>query len=227
MTNVFSIALDGPAGAGKSSVAKEVARRLDALYLDTGAMYRAVGLYMTRIGVALDDVHAVLAHLTEVPLRVTASGGQQVTWLGEENVSEAIRTPEMSLAASAVSKIPEVRAHLVEMQRQIARGQAVVMDGRDIGTKVLPEATLKIWLTASPEVRARRRWLELQRKGADEPFEKVLAELQKRDYEDANRAASPMVRANDAVEVDTSALTFDEVVAKIISLAEEAIGGQA
>ena len=225
MNTIFSIAIDGPAGAGKSSVAREAARRLGAVYLDTGAMYRAAGLYMTRIGVALDDAAAVIAHIQEVPLRVTASDGQQVTWLGEENVSQAIRTPEMSLAASAVSKLPEVRAHLVDMQRAIARGQSVVMDGRDIGTKVLPGATLKIWLTASPEVRARRRWLEMQEKGVEEPFEKVLEELKQRDWDDSHRAASPMVRADDAVEVDTSCLTFDQVIDKIVSLAEAAIGG--
>ncbi len=227
MESIFSIAIDGPAGAGKSSVAKEVARRLDGVYLDTGAMYRACGLYMTRIGVSLEDAPAVIAHLNELPLHVTAVDGLQQTWLGEENVSEAIRAPEMSLAASSVSKIAEVRAHLVDMQRAIARGQSVVMDGRDIGTKVLPDATLKIWLTASPKVRARRRWLELQKKGQDEPFEKVLSELIERDYNDAHRAASPMVQAEDAVEIDTSDLTFDEVVEKIIGLAEAAIGGHA
>lgn len=226
MNKVFSLAIDGPAGAGKSSVAKEAAKQLGAVYLDTGAMYRAAGLYMTRIGVSLDDAANVVAHIGEVPLRVTAVDGRQQTWLGDENVSEAIRAAEMSMAASAVSKYPEVRAHLVDMQREIARGQAVVMDGRDIGTKVLPEATLKIWLTASPEVRARRRWLELEKKGANEPFEKVLQELKQRDWDDSHRAASPMVPAEDAVEVDTSDLSFAEVVERIVGLAQAAIGGE-
>lgn len=225
MNEIFSIAIDGPAGAGKSSVAKEAAKRLGAVYLDTGAMYRAAGLYMTRLGISLEDEAAVVAHMRELPLRVTSDGGKQVTWLGEENVSQAIRTPEMSLAASAVSKYPEVRAQLVEMQRAIARGQSVVMDGRDIGTKVLPEATLKIWLTASAEVRAHRRWLELKEKGVEEDEAKVLEELRQRDWDDAHRAASPMVRAEDAVELDTSFLTYEQVIEKTVSLAEAAIGG--
>ena len=227
MEKVFSIAIDGPGGAGKSSVAKMIARRLNAVYLDTGAMYRAVGLYMTRLGIPLDDAPAVIAQVLQTPLRVSARDGLQVTWLGDEDVSEAIRTPEMSMAASAVSAIPEVRAHLVEMQREIARGQAVVMDGRDIGTKVLPNATLKIFLTASPEVRARRRWLEQQAKGSDETFEKVLEELIRRDWADTHRAASPLTRAEDAVEVDTSNMTAEEVVERIVTLALKAIGERA
>ena len=225
MEKVFSIAIDGPAGAGKSSVAKELARRLNAVYLDTGAMYRADGLYMTRMGIALDDAPAVIEQIQQVPLHVSARDGLQVTWLGDEDVSQAIRAPEMSMAASAVSAIPEVRVHLVDMQREIAKGQSMVMDGRDICTKVLPDATLKIFLTASPEVRARRRWLEMQAKGSDEPYEKVLEDLIQRDWADSHRAASPMARAEDALEVDTSDMAFEEVVEHITALAREAIGG--
>ncbi len=227
MERVFSLAIDGPAGAGKSTVAKEVARRMNALYLDTGAMYRAAGLYMTRLGIPLDDWSAVAAKIDSIPLRVGLKDGIQQTFLGDEDVSQAIRAPEMSLAASKVSKIPEVRTALVRMQRDIAKGQSVVMDGRDIGTKVLPNATLKVFLTAAPEVRARRRWLEMKEKGDVQPYEEVLKDLLARDYEDSHRAASPMVRAEDALEVDTSSMTFEESVTKIVALVERAIGGKA
>ena len=225
MPRVFSIAIDGPSGAGKSTVAKAVSERLNATYLDTGAMYRAVGLFMLRNGVPLADRDAIAENCAraEVDVRYGRDGRQRV-YLGGEDVSDAIRTAEASLAASAVSTVPEVRRRMVQLQREIARGRAVVMDGRDIGTDVLPNATLKVFLTASMEVRARRRHQELLEKGMDEPYEKVLEELRRRDETDTKRAASPLRRADDAVELDCSDMSLQEVADKIVRLAESAIG---
>jgi cytidylate kinase len=219
----FSIAIDGPAGAGKSSVAKAVAAELNAMYLDTGAMYRAFGLYMLRRG-AIKDKRAILAAVDDVDITVEFIDGAQHIFLGGEDVTQAIREPEVSLAASEVSAVPEVRERMVALQRRIAEGHDVIMDGRDIGTKVLPNATLKIYLTASVEERARRRCLELEQKGMPEPYEKVLREMQERDYQDTHRAASPLRPADDAITVDTTNNTFEESVAKIKRLALEAIG---
>ena len=212
-----------PAGAGKSSVAKAVAAELDAMYLDTGAMYRAFGLYMLRKG-ATHDPEAIAAAVDDVDITVEFIDGTQHIFLGGEDVTQAIREPEVSMAASAVSAVPEVRERMVALQRRIAEGHSVIMDGRDIGTKVLPNATLKIFLTASPEERARRRCLELEQKGMPEPYEKVLQEMQERDYQDTHRAASPLCPADDAVTVDTTASSFDETVATVKGLAIEAIG---
>lgn len=224
MGAIFSIAIDGPSGAGKSTVAKAVAQRMRAMYLDTGAMYRAVGLYMLQTGVPLDDARAIAAACPGVDVRVLyGADGQQRVYLGEEDVSEAIRTPEASLAASKVSTVPAVRERMVAMQRKIARGRAVVMDGRDIGTKVLPQATLKVFLTASSQVRARRRHRELVEKGAKESYEQVLAELIRRDETDMRRDASPLRKAEDAVEVDCSEMTLAQVVDAVVALAQEAI----
>ena len=226
--SVFSIAIDGPSGAGKSSVARAVAEKLGAMYLDTGAMYRAVGLYMLKNGVPLDDPAAIAAHCPGVDVRVGyGKDGQQCVYLGEEDVSEAIRAAEVSLAASSVSTVPEVRERMVALQRRIARGHSVVMDGRDIGTKVLPDATLKVFLTASAEVRARRRFHELAQKGMPEPYEKVLEELVRRDDVDTHRAASPLRMAEDAVEVDCSQMTLDEVVEAVAALARQALEAKA
>ena len=226
--SVFSIAIDGPSGAGKSSVARAVAEKLGAMYLDTGAMYRAVGLYMLKNGVPLDDPAAIAAHCPGVDVRVGyGKDGRQCVYLGEEDVSEAIRVAEVSLAASSVSTVPEVRERMVALQRRIARGHSVVMDGRDIGTKVLPDATLKVFLTASAEVRARRRFHELAQKGMPEPYEKVLEELVRRDDVDTHRAASPLRMAEDAVEVDCSQMTLDEVVEAVAALARQALEAKA
>ena len=228
MQNVFSIAIDGPSGAGKSSVARAVAEKLGAMYLDTGAMYRAVGLYMLKNGVPLDDPAAIAAHCMDVDVRVGYSkDGQQCVYLGEEDVSEAIRAAEVSLAASSVSTVPAVRERMVALQRGIAQGHSVVMDGRDIGTKVLPNATLKVFLTASAEVRAQRRFEELARKGMPEPYDKVLEELIRRDEIDTHRAASPLRKAEDAVEVDCSRMTLEEVVQKVSSLAQQVLEAKA
>ena len=218
----FSIAIDGPAGAGKSTVAKAVAAELNAMYLDTGAMYRAFGLYMLRRG-AIKDKSAIIAAVDDVDITVEFIDGAQHIFLGGEDVTQAIREPEVSMAASEVSTVPEVRERMVALQRKIAEGHDVIMDGRDIGTKVLPNATLKIYLTASVEERARRRCLELEQKGIPEPYEKVLKEMKARDYQDTYRAASPLRPADDAVTVDTTNNTFEESVAEIRRLALEAI----
>ena len=219
----FSIAIDGPAGAGKSSVAKAVAAELNAMYLDTGAMYRAFGLYMLRRG-ATNDRRAIVDAVDSVDITVEFIDGAQHIFLGGEDVTDAIRAPEVSKAASDVSAVPEVRERMVALQRKIAEGHDVIMDGRDIGTKVLPNATLKIFMTASAEVRAHRRCLELEQKGKPEPYEKVLREMKERDYQDSHRAASPLCAAGDAVSVDTTEMSFDETVAEIRRLALDATG---
>jgi cytidylate kinase len=220
---IFSIAIDGPAGAGKSTVAKAVAAELGAMYLDTGAMYRAFGLYMLRKG-TVNDRDAIIAAVGDVDITVEFIDGAQHIFLGDEDISDAIREPEVSMAASTVSAVPEVRERMVALQRKIAEGHSVIMDGRDIGTKVLPNATLKIYLTASAEERARRRCLELKQKGMPEPYEKVLREMKERDYQDTHRAASPLRPADDAVTVDTTNNSLEEIVAEIKRLALEAIG---
>jgi len=218
----FSIAIDGPAGAGKSTIAKALAGELGAMYLDTGAMYRAFGLYMLRKG-RVNDTRAVAASVDEVDITVEFRDGAQHILLGGEDVTRAIREPEVSMAASDVSAVPEVRERMVALQRKIAEGHSVIMDGRDIGTKVLPNATLKIYLTASAEERARRRWRELEEKGMPEPYDHVLRDMLNRDFQDTNRAASPLRPADDAVRVDTSKLTLEQSVAEMKRLALEAI----
>ena len=218
----FSIAIDGPAGAGKSTIAKALARELNAMYLDTGAMYRAIGLYMLRKGIQ-NDAEAVAANVGAVEINVEYIDGAQHIFLGDEDVSATIREPEVSMAASAVSKVPEVRTRMVALQRKIAEGHNVIMDGRDIGTHVLPDATLKVYLTASAEVRAQRRCKELESKGMSEPYEKVLEEMLARDYQDMHREVSPLRPAEDARHVDSSFMTQDEVVNAIRALLDEAL----
>lgn len=225
MMTPFSIALDGPSGAGKSTIAKALATELGAVYLDTGAMYRAIGLFMLRKQININDPRKIADHVYDADIDVRYENGTQHIYLDGGDVSEAIRTPEASMAASKVSAVPEVRKRLVELQQKIAEGQNVVMDGRDIGTHVLPNATLKIYLTASVEVRAKRRQLELESKGQSEPYEKVLSEMMARDYADMNRAASPLRAAADAKRVDCSDLTLDEVVSLLEKMSRTAIGG--
>ena len=226
MHSPFSIAIDGPAGAGKSSVAKALARSLDAMYLDTGAMYRAIGLAMHRAGIDLHAQEAVAAAIDGIELSVRYLGGEQHVFLGDEDVTRVIRKPEVSMLASAVSAVPRVRERMVSMQRQIAAGQSVVMDGRDIGTKVLPNATLKVFLTASAKERALRRCREMEAKGTPEAYEKVLEDIIARDRQDIEREASPLVQAPDAVVVDSSRLTLEETVQTIRALAEAAIAAE-
>ena len=223
---LFSIAIDGPSGAGKSTIAKSVAEQLGGMYLDTGAMYRAVGLYMKRSGISLEDAAAIAAHVDETPLSVRHIDGVQHMFLGDEDVSEAIRQPDISLAASAVATVPAVRARLVALQREIGRTISIVMDGRDIGTYVLPNATVKIFLTASAETRARRRVKQLAEKHIVEDYEKVLREIEQRDYQDTHRAATPLVQAADAVLVDTSERTLEQSIDDVLEICRRAIAAQ-
>lgn len=223
MQKVFSIAIDGPAGAGKSTVAKAVAKRLGAVYLDTGAMYRTMGLYMKQNNLSGTDSIARACGTPRVEVRFV--GGEQHMILDGVDVTGLIRTPEASILASKVSAVVAVRERMVALQRQFAEGNSVVMDGRDIGTDVLPNATLKIYLTASCETRAQRRFEELRAKGREEPYEKVLADIVERDYNDSHRAASPMRQAEDAVRVDTSDMTIEQATDAIVRLAEKAIAG--
>lgn len=218
----ISIALDGPSGAGKSTIARKTAETFGFLYIDTGAIYRTVGLAAYRRGIASKDSTAVVAMLPElhIELRHNAEGVQRM-YLDGEDVSDAIRMPEISIYASDVSAIPEVRAYLMEMQRSFARTQNVIMDGRDIGTVVLPDAGLKIFLTASPESRAERRRKELAAKGKDISFEEVLRDIEYRDKNDTERAAAPLRAAEDAVHLDTTNLDFDGSCAAVGSLIRE------
>lgn len=210
--NKTVIALDGPSGAGKSSLAKEIAKRLGIVYLDTGALYRTVGLYAKMRGVDPKDESAVAPILSDLDIDVKIENGAQQVYLNGECVGDSIRTPEMSMYASAVSALPTVRAFLLETQRAFARRSSVIMDGRDIGTVVLPDADVKIFLTASDEVRAKRRLLELQEKGQNVTFEEVLADMRARDLADSTRAAAPLKKADDAVLLDNGALDFEGTV---------------
>ena len=206
----FDVAIDGPSGAGKSSLARRCAAELGFLYVDTGAIYRTVGLAALRRGIDRKDEQAVAAILPELEIRMGYENGEQRMFLNGEDVSGEIRLPEISMCASDVSAHAAVRDFLMEMQRKLARENCVIMDGRDIGTVVLPDAKLKIYLTASPEARAERRMKELQAKGLEQPFEEVLADIIRRDEQDMNREVAPLRRAEDAVLVDTTDIGFDE-----------------
>jgi cytidylate kinase len=221
---VTVVAVDGPVGSGKSTVARRVAARLGYLYLDTGAMYRAVGLLATEAGVSLTDEPAVVAVARAAGLRFDAAGR---LFAGERDVSAAIRTLQMGEAASLVSALPGVRALLVEQQRRIGAGADIVMEGRDIGTNVFPDADVKIYLTARPEVRAARRAAELRAKGEPVDDATVLAALEERDARDSTRSVAPLRRADDAVEVDTSGMTLDEAVDAVVDVARAGRAGSA
>ena len=207
----FAVAVDGPSGAGKSTLAKAIAAKLGILYVDTGAIYRTIGYAVKRRGIEPRDEAAVRAILPEleIGMRYEADGEQHMLLNGQD-VTREIRLPEISMYASAVSALPSVRAFLLDMQRDMARKQDVLMDGRDIGTVVLPDATVKIFLTASPEARAARRWKEYQAKGMPNTYEEVLADVKQRDYQDTHRAAAPLKQAEDAVLLDTSELNFEQ-----------------
>lgn len=207
---MISVAIDGPSGAGKSSLAKRLAADLGYVYVDTGAMYRSIGLYAVRQGADLQDAAAVAALLPQIQLDIRLEDGTQHVYLNGEDVSEAIRAEEIGMAASAVSAYPAVRAFLLDTQRGLAANQNVLMDGRDIGTVVLPHATVKIFLTASAEARAQRRCKELQDKGQPADFATVLADIRQRDDQDTNRAVAPLRQAEDAIRVDTSDIDFDQ-----------------
>ena len=218
--SVFRIAIDGPSGAGKSTVAKALAKRLGFVQVDTGAMYRSVGLYIYRKGIQPDDADAVIPQLENINIDLGFSEEGQRIYLNGEDVSEKIRQNEISAYASKVSSIPAVRAFLLEMQRKLAREHSVVMDGRDIGTVVLPDAELKIFQTASVKERAKRRYLELTEKGQIVDLETIKKEIEERDYNDSHRAAAPCVPADDAVIIDNSNITIEENVAMITALYE-------
>ena len=225
MEKIYSVAVDGPSGAGKSTLAKAIAAELHILYVDTGAIYRTIGCYARRQGVDAADTKAVIALLPQVKIEMRYDGqGLQHMLLHGEDVTQEIRLPEMSLYASAVSAIPEVRSFLLEMQRDFARRSSVIMDGRDIGTVVLPDADVKIFLQADVEVRARRREKELQERGTPRPYEQVLAEMKERDYNDTHRSAAPLRAAEDAVIVDTSELDFQQSKERLLEIIREKVG---
>ena len=221
---MISVAIDGPAGAGKSTLARQLARDLGYIYVDTGAMYRAVGLYALRAGADPADPAAVDPLLPGIRLRLAVLDSEQHIYLNGEDVSALIRTEEVGMAASAVGADPAVRAFLLDLQRDMARTGNVLMDGRDIGTVILPDATVKIFLTASPEARARRRWLEYQAAGRPDRYEDVLADVKRRDEQDSGRAAAPLRRAEDAVLLDTSAMDLAQSLAAMKQIIKERVG---
>ena len=221
---MVSVAIDGPAGAGKSTLARRLASDLGYIYVDTGAMYRTIGLYALRAGKDPKDNEAVNALLPEISLRLATLDGEQHIYLGEEDVSTAIHTEEAGMAASAVGANPAVRAYLLDTQRNMAKTQNVLMDGRDIGTVVLPDATVKIFLTASPEARATRRWKEYQAKGMPNTYEEVLADVKQRDYQDTHREAAPLKQAEDAVLLDTSELNFEQSLDAMKQIIAQKVG---
>lgn len=218
----YAIAIDGPSGAGKSTMAKALAKELGFLYVDTGAIYRTVGLSALRRGIAPGDTAGVLAFLPQLTITTDyADDGLQHMYLDGEDVTEAIRRHEVSDAASQVSAIGGVRDYLLEMQRRFARENNVVMDGRDIGTVVLPEAQVKVFLTAQPEARARRRYDELTARGQAAVYEQILQDVLDRDYRDTHRASAPLRQAEDAVAVDTTALSLEESLERLSNLVKE------
>ncbi len=218
---MIRIAIDGPGGAGKSSVAKAVAKKLGIIYVDTGALYRSIALHMLNNGISPKDSEAVIAELKNLTLNLSFSDGKQVILLDGEDVGDKIRTPEVSMAASAVSAIKEVRAYLLDTQRSIAAKNSVIMDGRDIGTVILPYAEVKIFLTASPAARAKRRYEELIAKGQTVTYEQVYSEMAERDKNDSTRDIAPCVQAEDAVLLDNSKLTPEQTVKKVIKIAKK------
>lgn len=208
----FNIAIDGPAGAGKSTIAKQLAKELGYIYVDTGAMYRAMAYFFLTNGISAEDEEAIAAACKDVDVTITYEDGVQNVWLNGENVSGVIRQEEVGKMASATSVYPVVRAKLVELQQQLAKTTDVIMDGRDIGTVVLPNADVKIYMTASSAIRAKRRFDELTAKGIECDLDEIEKDIIERDYRDMNRETSPLKKADDAVELDTSDLDIDGVV---------------
>lgn len=223
--DVIAVAIDGPAGAGKSTIARAAAAQLGFVYVDTGALYRTIGLAVCRRGIDGTDVPGILATLPEIQMGLTYQDGAQHVLLDGEDVSDAIRTPQISTYASQVSSVPEVRAYLLDLQRDLARRQSVIMDGRDIGTVILPNAKVKIFLTASPEKRAARRCAELREKGQDVTVEGILADMERRDALDASRAVAPLKQAEDAVLVDTSDLTLEQSIEAVLTVIRDKMKG--
>lgn len=225
MNGHYAIAIDGPSGAGKSTIARAAAKHFGFIYVDTGAIYRTVGLAAYRGGIDRRDASAVEALLPqlEIAMRYTDAGEQHM-YLNGEDVTALIREPEISICASDVAALPSVRAFLMELQRRMARENSVIMDGRDIGTVVLPDAEVKIFLTASAEARARRRLLELEQKGMKQSFDEVLRDIKYRDEQDSHRAAAPLKKAEDAIAVDTSELNFDESLELVVKIIRQKLG---
>ncbi len=222
----INIALDGPAGAGKSYLCRELARKYSLIHVDTGALYRAIGLYFARLGIDKQDKETIISHLPSIRLSLTFIEGNQCVILNGENVNGYIRTPEISLYASAVSAIPEVRTFLLDTQRSIAAKESVIMDGRDIGTVILPNADVKIFLIASDEARARRRYLELVEKDPTTKFETVLSEIVLRDKNDSTRKTAPAVPAADAVILDNSDLDREGTIQAAVKIIESKLTGE-
>ena len=221
---MYAIAIDGPAGAGKSSIAKAAAKRLGFIYVDTGALYRTVALHLIKENIDPKDIEAVKAALPNIQVTMGHEEDGQHVYLCGEDVTGLIRTPEVSMMASTSSAIPEVRKFLFSLQTGMAEKYNVIMDGRDIGTVVLPNAQVKIFLTASPEVRAMRRYKELVEKGTEDTYEEVLADVIKRDYQDTHRETAPLKPADDGVILDTSDLSFDEVIDELEKIVKAKIG---
>ena len=220
----YSIAIDGPAGAGKSTIAKNIAKKLGFIYVDTGAMYRAMALYFLRNNIVSNDTEKIEDACSKVNVTIEYKDNEQIVILNGENVNGYIRTEEVGNMASASSVNKTVRLKLVELQQNLARKENVVMDGRDIGTYVLPNANLKIYLTASTKERANRRWLELKSKGIERNIDEIEQDIMERDYRDMNRDFAPLKQASDAILVDSSHLTIDEVVNSIIDLYKKSVG---
>lgn len=219
---MFNVAIDGPAGAGKSTIAKAAAKELGFIYVDTGALYRAIAYNAATKGV-IDDTQKIIDMLTDTNVELKYVDGVQAVYLNGDDVSAYIRTPEISMGASKVSAIPQVREFLLNLQRDIAQKNNVIMDGRDIATVVLPNADVKIFLFASPECRAQRRYLELIEKGENVTLEDVLEDVNKRDYQDSHREIAPLKPSEDSVMADTSKLTLEESIQLIISIIKERI----
>ena len=218
---MIAVAIDGPAGAGKSTIAKKASEQLGFIYVDTGAIYRAVALACIDRNISIDDLDSVEDLLPGLDIRIIFFNGEQHILLNDTDVSERIREENVSMAASRVSAIPQVRSFLLDLQRDFAKRDNVIMDGRDIGTVVLPNAQVKIFLTASPEVRARRRLLQLEEKGVKADFDKILFDIVQRDFNDTNRKTAPLKPAENSITVDTTDMTLDEAVGKIVSIIKE------
>ena len=221
---IYSVAIDGPSGAGKSTLAKAIAEQLGILYVDTGAMYRSIGYYVFQKGIDPKESAKVIALLPEIRVEMAYdSDGLQRMYLNGADVTDAIRLPQISMYASAVSAIPQVRTFLLDMQRDLAKRQSIIMDGRDIGTVVLPDAQVKIFLTAAPEARALRRMKELEQRGTPAPYAEVLQQIEERDYADTHRETAPLSQAEDAVRLDTTELDFDRSREAMLALIKERV----
>lgn len=218
---MIAVAIDGPAGAGKSTIARRAAKEIGFIYVDTGALYRAIGLFMLEHGVDAANENDVCKQLGHVQISLAFQKGEQRVILNGEDVSDKIRTSQVSMAASAVSAIPNVREFLFDLQKNIAKNNNVIMDGRDIGTVVLPDAKIKIFLTASPEERAQRRYEEMLSRSMKVDYQEVLADLKTRDYNDSHRAVAPLVPAKDALLVDTTGNTLEQSIAKLTGIIKD------